>query len=63
MRSPIAAIAMTATAVALIPNAVPCTQRMASAIGLSAGGSRREGVEEYMGNPWFGFLTILKHDG
>ena len=51
MSSPIVATAMTATVVAVDPNATPCTQATPSTIGLCAGGSVSGKVGEYMGTP------------
>lgn len=61
--SPITAIAMTAIAVAVDPNATPCTHSTPSAIGLSAGGSVSDVVGEYIRDPLDAFSMGLKHDG
>lgn len=50
-------------AVAVDPNATPCTHRTPSAIGLSTGGSESDVVGEYIGDPLDAFSAELKHDG
>lgn len=48
MSNPIAAMAVTAMTVAVVPNAALCTHKTPSPIGLSAGGSVSEVVGAYI---------------